>query len=582
MADQKLPIEDIDSWENQLERSAHRGAETEPDAQGEDLRRPSSRRLHHHHQHHADDDYTDDDAANADLLKLEAEQEARYWKHVKKDRHAAKKLRKQRMQRDKEALEVLWQDSGVRRHTVHGLMIDAGSTGSRLHVYEWEPRILATEADIQLAVAGEKLSYPGTDSRWTDRLQPGLSSFGNLPTSELEGAIADYLKPLLDFARTVLHSKVHAFGDFPIFLRATAGMRVLNPTERARVITVVRDLFANKTYCPFAFFDEQARVLSGEEESIFDWAGVNFLMGNLIESSAGTGTVVNPRLTQGSLDLGGGSTQIGFYEPNEDIMSNLFKLQIGQAKHWNGRCIRVLVCSLCQSPTSKHPCNTTSVSHLVLTCRSPVYAHSFLFYGMKEAIDRFQARLTSGKSSEERLVEGVYNPCMPGGSKVEMRTNIHLDKHGVESWNFTQKYPSGNGYYQAFLKNNNATADVDTCMELTKDLLHLEKNDWCDFAHGDCSFAGIYQPDLPNQHDDVFGGFIAFSNYYHVWKFLKLPEIGKLLWYRYHGLWRAPIQDTRRSYQLTRLTLISSIYCLPFSDDQSIGECYKVRLLLEP
>ena len=46
------------------------------------------------------------------------------------------------------------------------------------------------------------------------------------------------------------------------------------------------------------------------------------------------------------------------------------------------------------------------------------------------------------------------------------------------------------------------------------------QNDWCDFAHdGDCSLAGIYQPKLPAGVE-----FVAFSNYYQVWKFLNLPE----------------------------------------------------------
>ena len=216
-------------------------------------------------------------------------------------------------------------------------MIDAGSTGSRMHVYEWEPRILSNQNEVELAVSGQKLSFPGTESRWTDRLRPGLASFASIQDDDaLKQAIADYLEPLMKFAKTVLDSKQEQFGEYPIFLRATAGMRILPPHDRARVIGAVRDLFAhNKTFCPFAFVNEQARVMSGEEEAIYDWTGVNFLMGDLIEASRGEGTVLEPRMTHGALDLGGASTQIGFYEPHEDIMSNLFKLQIGQAKHWN-------------------------------------------------------------------------------------------------------------------------------------------------------------------------------------------------------------------------------------------------------
>jgi Golgi nucleoside diphosphatase len=475
MDTQKHYLEDTDSWENHVKRSENIGGE---DANEE---RPASRRLHHHHHH-------DDADPEINAKELEVEKEAEYWEKYEHDQLKAAKHRRHKKKKRKKAMKELWKNTGVGQSTVHGLMIDAGSTGSRMHVYEWAPRILHNEEDIQQAVSGEKLSFPGTENRWTERLHPGLASFGTLPDGELEKAVADYLKPLLNFAKTVLHVKEDYFGEFPIFLRATAGMRILNPTDRGRVIHAVRELFSNKTYCPFAFVEEQARVLSGEEEAIFDWAGVNFLMGDLVEESQGAGTVVNPRKTIGALDLGGGSTQIGFYEPSEDIMAGLFKLQIGQAKHWN------------------------------------VYTHSFLRYGMNEAIDRFGARLVSGKSSEERLVEGIHNPCLPGGAKTEIRTNIHLNENGVEVWEHEDSYASGNGFFQAVLKNENERGDPDACLALAKDLLHLEENAWCNFAHaGDCSFAGVYQPELPTQYEN-FGEFLAFSNYYHVWEFLQLPE----------------------------------------------------------
>lgn len=456
---------------------------------------PSASGGHNNHQHRRLKHKTRSSKYSVvDAVALEREEEQEFWDRYEQQQDEEATMKVRQKKKHETTLKQLWANPGIDRDTVHGMMIDAGSTGSRMHVYEWTPRMLSNGQDVKDAVAGNKLSFPGTDSRWTDRLRPGLSSFATIENdAELQTAVAEYLQPLLDFARTVLHAKQHDFHQYPIFLRATAGMRILNAGDRARVMQVVRDVFSNKTYCPFAFVDEQARVLSGEEEAIYDWTGVNFLLGDLLTQSEGAGTVIKPQKTHGALDLGGGSTQISFYQPSEDIMSNLFKLQIGQAKHWN------------------------------------VYAHSFLFYGMNEAIHRFQARLSAPKTAHQRLVEGIYNPCLPRGTTTGIqRTNIHITRSGSETWNYTAGvYPSGDGSYQAIFQNdhNNKGGDnFEQCMKLTKDLLHLEKNDWCQFAHkGDCSLAGIYQPELPTQ-SETFREFVAFSNYYHIWKFLKLPE----------------------------------------------------------
>jgi hypothetical protein len=79
----------------------------------------------------------------------------------------------------------LLEDSGIRESTKHGMMIDAGSGGSRMHVFEWNPRVLSTPHEVTECVAGKKLTYPLGDSRWTDRLSPGLSSFASKSDSQL-------------------------------------------------------------------------------------------------------------------------------------------------------------------------------------------------------------------------------------------------------------------------------------------------------------------------------------------------------------------------------------------------------------
>lgn len=128
---------------------------------------------------------------------------------------------------------------------------------------------------------------------------------------------------------------------------------------------------------------------------------------------------------------------------------------------------------------------------------------------------------------------GVHDPCLPAGTRQEVRLNIHIDNQGKESWE-PGSGVSENGYYEGVLKNDQGRDaevtmnDFQACMNRTEALLHLENNEWCNFAHRrDCSFNGVAMPELPKQSEH-FGEFLAFSNYFHVWDFLGLPKRASL------------------------------------------------------
>ena len=293
----------------------------------------------------------------------------------------------------------------------------------------------------------------------------------------------------MHFAETVLHSKNESFGEYPIYLKATAGMRMLNPIDRARVINTCRDIFSNSTYSTFMFSKDYARVISGEEEAIYGWAGANFVLGSLLKSSEGSGTVMNPELTYGTLELGGASSQIAFYQNNEDIMSNLFKLHIGQGKHWN------------------------------------VYAHSFLYFGINEAWNRMGAYLATIGIGINSIPSKVQNPCLAGGMSTSFESTIYFSE-GYESF---QIGANGNKkLYQTKLINDSPTGNFDECSTVVTNLIHKRYNTWCNFAHqDDCSFNGVYQPKLPSQSES-FGEFLALSEYYDVFNFLNIPNRSSL------------------------------------------------------
>jgi Golgi nucleoside diphosphatase len=449
-ASKKHYLEDEDSWLGHVERQKQR-------------HRGHHRRLKHH------DDSMTQTQVDEQFERLSAARERASYQQRLEWRHEHDLLLQQ------------WQSTrfDLGRDTVHGILIDAGSTGSRLHIYEWIPRVL-DQAQVTQAAAGNMLSFPGSDNRWTDRLRPGLADFAALPDEELAPALASYFEPLLDFARTVLQSKRDQWSTFPLYLRATAGLRLLEPLQQVRLVNAVRTLFTNATYSPFFAPDEAVRILSGEEEAIYDWASVNFVTGHLLQQSQGLGTViVDPYTTHGALDLGGGSTQIAFV-PAGEIMANLFKLQIGQGKHWN------------------------------------VYAHSFLGYGLNEARKRFQAKLLAAPPVQQHNT--FSNPCLAEQAPPVLVRSRASWQDGVENATTPQ--------HTAVLVG---VPNVSACFAQVQSLLHLETNAWCQYVHqNQCSFAGIYQPSLPHtnhtsRHNHT-GEFVAFSNYYHVWKFLRLPE----------------------------------------------------------
>jgi Golgi nucleoside diphosphatase len=57
------------------------------------------------------------------------------------------------------------------------------------------------------------------------------------------------------------------------------GMRQLPTHQREAIIAQVRMYLSNRTTCPFYFEHDFARVISGEEEGIYGWTAINFLLG---------------------------------------------------------------------------------------------------------------------------------------------------------------------------------------------------------------------------------------------------------------------------------------------------------------
>ncbi|KAI8084100.1 nucleoside phosphatase GDA1/CD39 [Gilbertella persicaria] len=228
-------------------------------------------------------------------------------------------------------------------------MIDAGSSGSRVHVY----RFKKCNGDPEL------------EDEVFHMLEPGLSSYPNNPQ-----AAAESLKELMDIAvKSVPKEKQ---GCTPIAVKATAGLRLLGQEKSDRILNAVRKYL--ETY-PFPIAGEHGvEVMDGKDEGVYAWITVNYLLGKLKKTQLGQSAAI--------FDLGGASTQIVF-EPMFDVPTE----SMSEGEH-------------------KYQLDYQNITH-------NLYQHSYLGYGLKEARKQIKAAMIDTWASVASIAGKVYHPCLP-------------------------------------------------------------------------------------------------------------------------------------------------------------------------
>ncbi|KAJ9549063.1 hypothetical protein OSB04_021606 [Centaurea solstitialis] len=176
-------------------------------------------------------------------------------------------------------LYLNWRSSMERRYRI---VIDGGSTGSRIHVFEY----VIEEGSPVLDFGGKK----GLGSM---RVSPGLSAFAEHP----EGA-GESLLELLMFARERVPEK--EWGKTEVRLMATAGLRILDLGVQELILESCRNVLRVSR---FEFRDGWASVISGSDEGVYAWVVANYALGTL----GG-----DPEETTGIIELGGASAQVTF------------------------------------------------------------------------------------------------------------------------------------------------------------------------------------------------------------------------------------------------------------------------------
>ena len=176
------------------------------------------------------------------------------------------------------------------RHQHCLALIDAGSTGSRLHLYRFDK-----DSNHQLSKIQDIYSKS---------IQPGLSSLELSPE-----AVDRYFSELLKDAPKM---------PIPSVLYATAGMRLRPELEQQQMYALIQGWFSEHSQWSL----RQARTISGKEEGTFAWLALNHYL-NQQESN---------RSMPALIEIGGASAQIAFpiKDPKTILPDDCQKLSLNQ------------------------------------------------------------------------------------------------------------------------------------------------------------------------------------------------------------------------------------------------------------
>jgi guanosine-diphosphatase len=342
----------------------------------------------------------------------------------------------------------------------YALMIDAGSTGSRIHVYKFNNCGPTPELESEVFEMTPKRDGGS-----------GLSSYGD----DAEGA-AKSLDVLMDKAVASVPPEYQRCS--PIAVKATAGLRKLGEEKSNNTLRAVRNRL--ETAYPFPLVSEEkngVEVMPGEMEGVYAWITINYLLGKI------GGPDKTP--TAAVLDLGGGSTQIVFHpsfpdSPRGGLPSKLAEGDHKYALSFGGR-------------------------------NFDLYQHSYLGYGLMEARNNLHSTILDALYTQHKdsgatdyLKAPIVNPCIAPGMSREIDV----------------KMPAGHALGNTVTVNMTgpATAAPTQCRGWAEKTLH--KDDACKIAP--CAFRGVHQP--PFDQTFATEAVYLLSYFYDRTQELGMPE----------------------------------------------------------
>lgn len=264
--------------------------------------------------------------------------------------------------------------------TKYGIVIDSGSSGSRIQIYRWENPSLAKDH-----LSPEELASPPRivqEENWSHKISPGISSFADKPNSVWK----KHYKALMDFALTIIPAD--KIPETPVYVLSTAGMRLLPRSKRDKILkNTCKSLRQNTKYF-IADCEENIQVIDGATEGIYGWLALNYLMGQFSNYQEGKN-----HQSVGFMDMGGASTQIAFVpsseeeiqKHDEDLSTVVLRNVNGETQNWR------------------------------------VFVETWLKFGANQARARYLKNILAlatdtSTGAKSRVVK---DPCMPAGSSIK-------------------------------------------------------------------------------------------------------------------------------------------------------------------
>src|SRR5688572_13358294 len=207
----------------------------------------------------------------------------------------------------------------------YGVILDAGSSGTRVYVYKWKNPARASKK----ASPEDLKRLPKLKLKEQKKIHPGVSTFADNVASVGPDHLQQLIKVALD---EVPDDKIP---ETPIFLMATAGVRFLPKDQQTNLLQGICTWLQANTRFSLPDCDTHVQVISGETEGLYGWLAANYLLGGFDEPG-NHDHGKDGHHTYGFLDMGGASAQIAFAPNMTESEKHADDLKLVRMRHLDG------------------------------------------------------------------------------------------------------------------------------------------------------------------------------------------------------------------------------------------------------